>query len=276
MAFVIQDRVKERLAVAGTAPVQTGVGPPQAGFLTFASASPAGAGMNVGDTTYYAIQDSVAGAFEVLTGTLLAGNQLSRNSGDVLSSSNGGALVPFAGNVCDVFMDLPASKAFSGAQGATGPTGATGATGPTGATGSGATGAAGPTGPTGPTGSQGSTGATGPGISGTNYTFGTISWGGGAVAANGTITITGNQDIAGHILSAYYSNGSGGGSITANVQINGVSVTGLSAVTINSGTHTNASGANAVAAGNTVAVILTAVSGTISDGGFVTISGTAD
>jgi len=108
------------------------------------------------------------------------------------------------------------------------------------------------------------------------YTFGTISWGGGAVAQNGTITITLNQDVAAHALNAVFTNGSGGGSIVADVQIGGTSITGWTAITIDTSGTATATALNAITAGGTMTCILSAASGTISDGGAITFSGTSD
>lgn len=107
----------------------------------------------------------------------------------------------------------------------------------------------------------------------TGYNFGTISFGAGRTAAAGTITLTENQPVLAHITSVFFSNGSSGGSITASVQINGVAVTGLSAVVINGTGQANASGLNAVAAGSVVTVVFSSPTGTISDGGAITVAG---
>jgi hypothetical protein len=98
MAFILADRVRESNIVAGTGPVSLGGAVP--GFNPFAAV------MQPGSTTWYAIVDNIAGGWEVGVGTYQPGS-LARTS--VLSSSNANQPVPFGGNVCDVFMDIPAS-----------------------------------------------------------------------------------------------------------------------------------------------------------------------
>ena len=107
------------------------------------------------------------------------------------------------------------------------------------------------------------------------YEYGTISWGGGAVVADGTITIGLYWPFATHITRADYAVGAGGGSTTLEVRIDGSAVTGLSAVAITTAGNAAASGANAVAAGaHIVDCVLSGTTGTISDGGAITITGT--
>jgi hypothetical protein len=88
-----------------------------------------------------------------------------------------------------------------------------------------------------------------------------LQWGGGLVVANGTYYLTIYAPYAGTITSMDYFTGNG--SFTANVQIAGVSVTGLSAVLVNSATNTNtvASAANVFNAGQAVSVIITGSTG---------------
>jgi collagen type I/II/III/V/XI/XXIV/XXVII alpha len=112
------------------------------------------------------------------------------------------------------------------------------------------------------------------GAAGTGYTFGTLSWGGGAIAQDGTITITLDQEAAAHILQMVFYNGPGGGSTIADVKINGTDVTGLSAVTIDTSGTASASAANAVPAGATITVVLTGSTNVVD--GALTISGTLD
>lgn len=111
----------------------------------------------------------------------------------------------------------------------------------------------------------------------TAYTFGTISWGGGAVAQNGTITITLNQDVPAVALNAVFTNGSTltANSIIADVQINGTNVTGWNPITIDQPGTVTATALNTIAAGGTMTCILSGSIGTISDGGAITFSGTA-
>jgi hypothetical protein len=114
------------------------------------------------------------------------------------------------------------------------------------------------------------------GLHGAYAVFGTISWGGGAIAQAGTITVAGNFEPAGHLLAATFNNGSGGGSIVAEVTIGGTAVTGLSAVTINAPGTVSATGLNGIPWGGTLAVVFSAASGTISNGGYLTLTGVYD
>lgn len=95
----------------------------------------------------------------------------------------------------------------------------------------------------------------------------TFSWGGGAVVLAGTYVFTGYAGRAGTVDALTYNVGTAGGSFAANVRINGTSVTGLSAVTVNSSTtaSTSASGANTVAAGDRIDVVLSSLSGSPTD-----------
>lgn len=100
MALVVKDRVRETSLTSGTGAI-TLAGPVQA-FQSFAA-------IGNGNTTYYAIVDAQTGDWEVGIGVYtLATTSLSRDT--VLESSNGGALVNFAGNVKDVFVTYPAEK----------------------------------------------------------------------------------------------------------------------------------------------------------------------
>jgi hypothetical protein len=101
VAFQLADRVRESNIITGTGNVS--LGGALAGFQTFASQ------MSDTDTTWYALIDNAAPAWEVGVGTWNTGNTLTRTT--VLASSNAGALVNFIGNSCDCFMDLPASQA---------------------------------------------------------------------------------------------------------------------------------------------------------------------
>jgi hypothetical protein len=100
MALVLKDRVKETSTTAGT------------GTLTLAGAVTgfqAFSAVGNGNTTYYAIVDAATGDWEVGLGTYTSsGTTLSRDT--VLSSSNGGSLVSFAGNPKDVFVTYPSEK----------------------------------------------------------------------------------------------------------------------------------------------------------------------
>jgi len=100
MALVLKDRVKETSTTAGTGTLT--LAGAVTGFQSFAA-------VGNGNTTYYAISDSITGAWEVGIGTYTSsGTTLSRTT--VLSSSNGGSLVNFAANSKDVFVTYPSEK----------------------------------------------------------------------------------------------------------------------------------------------------------------------
>ena len=100
MALVLKDRVKETSTTAGTGTLT--LAGAVSGFQSFAA-------VGNGNTTYYAISDSITGAWEVGIGTYTSsGTTLSRTT--VLSSSNGGSLVNFAANAKDVFVTYPSSR----------------------------------------------------------------------------------------------------------------------------------------------------------------------
>jgi hypothetical protein len=100
MALVLKDRVKETSTTAGTGTLT--LAGAVSGFQSFAA-------VGNGNTTYYAIADSITGDWEVGIGTYTSsGTTLSRTT--VLSSSNGGSLVNFAANAKDVFVTYPSSK----------------------------------------------------------------------------------------------------------------------------------------------------------------------
>ena len=85
----------------------------------------------------------------------------------------------------------------------------------------------------------------------------TLQWTGGAVVANGTYYFTFNAPIPGTFNSLDYVTGNG--SFTANIQIAGTSITGLSAVTVNNTTSANtaATGSNTFTSGQQIAVVIT-------------------
>lgn len=95
---VLADRVRETNTVTGTGAVT--LGGSVAGFQTFSAV------LTNGQTTWYAIIDNTANAWEVGLGTWNTGNTLTRTT--VLASTNANALVSFAGNACDCFIDIPA------------------------------------------------------------------------------------------------------------------------------------------------------------------------
>lgn len=100
MALILKDRVKENTNTIGTGAVTlTGTFPGYQAFSVIGNAN----------TTYYAIVSQVANEWEVGIGTYtLVGTSLSRDT--VLSSSNGGALVPFTLGSKDVFVTYPAGR----------------------------------------------------------------------------------------------------------------------------------------------------------------------
>lgn len=108
MTLVVFDRVKERVFVVGVGAVQVGSAAPT-GFQNFPAV------MTVdGPTSWICIADTFSGAWEVSVSGLIAGDMLERVAENVLSSSSGpGVLVNFPGNVCDVFMTVPAAQILS-------------------------------------------------------------------------------------------------------------------------------------------------------------------
>ncbi len=105
MPLIVKDRVRETSVTAGTGTLT--LAGATAGFRSFAD-------IGNGNTTYYAIVDSVAGTWEVGIGTYtLSGTTLSRDT--VLSNSAGTtANINFAANSKDVFVTYPASKSIHG------------------------------------------------------------------------------------------------------------------------------------------------------------------
>jgi hypothetical protein len=100
MALVIADRVRETTNSTGTGTIT--LAGPYSGFQAFSV-------LGTGNTTYYAIVDPTTGSWEVGIGTYTsAGNTLSRDT--VLSSSNAGALVPFAAGLKDAICTQPSER----------------------------------------------------------------------------------------------------------------------------------------------------------------------
>lgn len=100
MTFVVSDRVREVTTVVGLGPATpTGA---YTGFTTFADA------IGTGNTTFYTIQDTAHGDWEVGAGTF-DGTSLSRDV--VYKSSNGNAKVNFLAGTKDMWCDLPAERA---------------------------------------------------------------------------------------------------------------------------------------------------------------------
>ena len=103
MPLVLKDRVKEASTTTGTGTLT--LGGAATGFQSFAV-------IGNGNTTYYAIVDPAASAWEVGVGTYTSsGTTLSRDT--VLESSNGGAKVDFAAGTKDVFCTYPAEQAVT-------------------------------------------------------------------------------------------------------------------------------------------------------------------
>jgi len=107
MALVLKDRVKETTTTTGT------------GTLTLLGAATGFQSFSVignANTTYYAIIDSSAGAWEVGIGTYTSsGTLLSRDS--ILESSNSGSAVNFGAGSKDVFCTYPAERAVAAVDG---------------------------------------------------------------------------------------------------------------------------------------------------------------
>jgi hypothetical protein len=120
MALVLKDRVRESSSTSGTGTIT--LAGAATGFDSFAS-------IGDGNTTYYAIIDTIAGEWEVGLGTYTAsGTTLSRDT--VLESSNSDTLVNFAANTKDVICTYPADKSvFLSADGSLSLHGALSATG---------------------------------------------------------------------------------------------------------------------------------------------------
>src|SRR4029077_20356911 len=95
MALVYADRVMNTSTTAGT------------GNMTVAGAvlgwRSCGAARTVGQQFYYTIVDPITGDWETGEGTYSATNTLQRDV--VRASTNGGALVNFAANAKNVFLD---------------------------------------------------------------------------------------------------------------------------------------------------------------------------
>lgn len=96
MAFNLADRVRETTTSTGTGAIA--LGGAVVGFRTFA------AGINVGDTTWYAIVGGLE--YETGLGTLTSTGVLTRNT--VYESSNANALVAFSAGSKEVFITAPA------------------------------------------------------------------------------------------------------------------------------------------------------------------------
>jgi hypothetical protein len=110
MTIIVKDRVKETTTTTGT------------GTITLAGAVTGFQAFSVigdGNETFYTIQDSIAGDWEVGIGTYTSsGTTLSRDT--VLDSSNSGSLVDFAAGTKDVFVTYPAERTITGGGGGIG------------------------------------------------------------------------------------------------------------------------------------------------------------
>ena len=101
MALVLLDRVKESTSTVGTGSIA--LGGAAAGYQAFSA-------IGNGNTCYYAISSNGA-EWEVGIGTYTSsGNTLSRDT--ILSSSNGGSIVPLSAGAKDVYIVYPAEKAI--------------------------------------------------------------------------------------------------------------------------------------------------------------------
>jgi hypothetical protein len=97
MALVLKDRVKETTTSTGTGTIT--LAGAVVGYQSFSA-------IGNSNTTYYTIQDTAAGTWEVGIGTYTAsGTTLARTT--VLSSSNAGSLVNFGAGTKDVFVTYP-------------------------------------------------------------------------------------------------------------------------------------------------------------------------
>lgn len=103
----------------------------------------------------------------------------------------------------------------------------------------------------------------------------TAGWAQGAVVEDGTLYFTGYAPYAGTISALTYNVGDASGSFSVAVKINGVNVTSLSSVTVNSATtaSTSATGANTFVAGDVITAVISSTSGSPANG-FLTLRGT--
>ena len=149
----------------------------------------------------------------------------------------------------------PVGEAWRGPPGPAGPPGTTGPAGPAGA----ASTVPGPTGPTGATGPQGPAGTS------RNLAKLQAQWVTGAVVTNDTVWLAYDAPYNGTVNALTYLTGNGSFSVA--IQINGVSVTGLSAVAVSSATPatTNATAANTFTAGQRITAVITAATGSPTD-----------
>jgi hypothetical protein len=170
------------------------------------------------------------------------------------------------------------STMVQGPQGARGPMGAPGPTGPTGPPGQtvvGATGpSGGPTGPQGATGPQGTPGQTGPtgapGPQGDPGQMGPtgasrdsarmqMQWVSGVIVTNDTFYLGYDVPYDGTINSLSYFTGTG--SFTVSIEIDGVSVIGLTDITVDNSVASTATANSTFLAGQSITAVITNVAG---------------
>ncbi len=107
MALVVNDRVKQTTTTTGTGTLNLDATIPDS-FEGFVSA------IGNSNTTYYCIEDTNSGEFEVGIGTVTDATPDTLSRTTIISSSNGDSAVNFAAGEKNVFCTLPASKAVYG------------------------------------------------------------------------------------------------------------------------------------------------------------------
>jgi hypothetical protein len=105
MGYGLYDRVWEVLVVSGTGTITTGTTGAPGGYLPIEAAAASG------ELLPYVIVDKTTTDWEVGMGTYTSGTTTTLSRLYVLKSSASNALVNFAGNQCDVFIDDPAETA---------------------------------------------------------------------------------------------------------------------------------------------------------------------
>ena len=105
MALIIDDRVKETSTTTGQGTLNL-AGASQ-DFITFV------AGIGTTNTTYYCIENTGTGEFEVGIGTVTDASPDTLSRDTVISSSNSDSKVDFSAGTKNVFCTLPASRAMS-------------------------------------------------------------------------------------------------------------------------------------------------------------------
>jgi len=102
MALVLNDRVRETSTTSGTGTLN--LAGAVTGWQTFV------AGIATGNTTYYAIHEEGTANWEVGVGTVTDATPDTLSRDTILTSSNSGSAVSFAGGTLNVFCTLPAAK----------------------------------------------------------------------------------------------------------------------------------------------------------------------